>query len=100
MKTSTLIFGGLVLGVGVYLAYKYKGQIASTVNPDPTVTTLAGSTYQGSEDVPGPIYDAAGAPANLGTYNPLTSSPGANAALNGAIYSTGSGLGAMGALDA
>ena len=40
MKTSTLIIGGLVLGVGAYLAYKYKGQIASTVNPDPTVTTL------------------------------------------------------------
>lgn len=93
MKTSHLIIGGAVLAVGVFFAWKYKAKLTSIVSPDPTVTSLAMSTYQGSQDVPGTIWNAAGSASSTpGSYDPTSDSPGANAALNGALDGSGTGL--------
>lgn len=99
MKPSSLIILA-ALGVGGYLAYKYWPTLVGTVQPDPTVSTIAGSTYMGSEDVPGPLYNAQGGTNSMpGSYNPLSSSPGANSALNGALEASGSGMN-LGSVDA
>ena len=99
VKPST-IFGLAALAVGGYLAWKFWPQLSSAVSPDPTVTTLAGSTYMGSSDIPGDAYNAAGVPnPGPGQYNPVTSSPGGNAALNGALGASGSGMN-LGSIDA
>lgn len=91
MKTSHLLLGAAVLAVGGYFAWKYKAKITSAVNPDPTVTTIAGSTYQGSQDVPGTIWNAAGTTSSApGSYDPTTATAAENAALNGALDINGS----------
>ncbi len=78
------------LAVGGYFAWKYRAQLLGTVTPDPTVSTIAGNTYGGAQDVPGTITGAyssspTGSGGSSGNYNPLTSSPAMNSALTGAL---------------
>ncbi len=99
MKPSTIILLAAV-AAGGFLAWKYWPQLAGTVSPDPTVTTLAGSTYMGSPDVPGFAYNPLGASnVSPGSYNPVTSSPSGNAALSGALQASGAGMN-LGSIDA
>ncbi len=77
------------IAAGGYFAYKYRAQLLGTVAPDPTVSTIAGNTFGGAQDVPGTITGASmSSPTSYsssGSYNPLTSSPAMNAALTGAL---------------
>ncbi len=88
------------LAVGGYFAWKYRAKILGTVAPDPTVSTIAGNTYGGAQDVPGTITGAySSSPSgsgSSGSYNPLTSSPAMNSALTGAL----GGVSYAGGMDA
>lgn len=89
MKALTLVtLAGVA--IGGYFAWKYRAQLLGTVTPDPTVSTIAGNTYGGAQDVPGTITGAyssspSGSSSSSGGYNPLTSSPAMNSALTGAL---------------
>ena len=88
MKAIGLLMLG-ALGVGAFFAWKYRARLLGTVSPDPTVSTIAGNTFGGAQDVPGTITGAAmSAPTSYSSsagYNPTTSSPAMNAALTGAL---------------
>lgn len=70
------------LAVGGYFAWKYRANIMAAVAPDPTVTSLAGSTFDGAQDVPGTITGAMNRTGSASSsYDPLTGTPAQNAAL-------------------
>lgn len=78
------------VAIGGFFAWKYRAKLLGTVTPDPTVSTIAGSTYGSAMDVPGNITGALSSSptpgsASSGNYDPLTSSPAMNSALTGAF---------------
>lgn len=83
MKSHHWLLLGAVV-VGGFFAWKYRGRIMSAIAPDPTVTTLAGSTYGDAQDVPGTITNAVnGTAAGDANYNP--GMPSDNSALTGMV---------------
>lgn len=81
MKAMHLVALG-VLAVGGYLIWKNRAKLAAAISPDPTVQTLAGSTYGGAQDVNGNIGAALGGLATSALSN-YFSAPADNSALTG-----------------
>lgn len=87
--THWLILAGLA--VGGYFVWKNRAKLIAAVAPDPTVQTLAGSTYGGAQDVNGNIGAALNGMAT-GADQAAPTDP----ALNLALTSSGAGLDAQG----
>lgn len=90
MKAMHLVALG-ALAVGGYLLWKNRAKLVAAVAPDPTVQTIAGSTYGGAQDVNGNIGAALGGMATQALSN-YFSAPADNPALTGdtGISDTGS----------
>lgn len=85
MKSHHWLLLGAV-AVGGYFVWKYRANIMATVAPDPTVSTLAGSTWGDAQDVPGTVTGAVnGTGSPNGGYDPLTADPASNSALTGML---------------
>lgn len=79
MKVANIV---LLAGVAVggYLLWKNRAKLIARIAPDPTVQTIAGSTYGGAQDVNGNIGAALGGLATSALSN-YFSPPADNSAL-------------------